>query len=363
MQGALQPLLGLLGTAPDPGRLGLADWDLVVRQARRADVLARIGALAQAHGTWEAIAPAPRQHIASALALATRQQRELRFEVAQIERALRPVGVPVVLLKGGAYALAGLQASLGRMVSDVDILVPRERLVDVETALMMGGWVQTNHDAYDQHYYRTWMHELPPLRHMRRGTVLDVHHALVPLTAKARPSTQRLLQAALALPGQPGVQVLAPPDMVLHSAAHLFHESEFQRGFRGVVDLDALLREFSALPDFWPRLLERAGVLELQWPLHHALHYAQSIMGTPVPAPTLAALAGSTGRSAWRGRWRDAVYLRALLPAHASTEDAWTPLARAVLYLRGHGLRMPLHLLLPHLLRKSLPTWRPKENR
>ena len=358
---AMQPLLGLLGETPDPGRLTLADWDLVVRQARRADVLARVGALAKMYGVWDAIAPAPRQHIASALALATRQQRELHFEVGHIEKALQTVGVPTVLLKGGAYALAGLNASLGRMVSDVDILVPRERLSDVETALMMAGWVQTNHDAYDQHYYRTWMHELPPLRHMRRGAVLDVHHAIVPLTARARPSTLHLLQAALALPGPPGVYVLSQPDMVLHSAAHLFHESEFERGFRGVVDLDALLREFSTLPDFWPNLLERASVMELEWPLHHALYYAQRIMGTPVPAFVLVALAGNVRSNGWSCRLRDAVYLRALLPAHASTEDLWTPLARAGLFLRGHGLRMPLHLLLPHLVRKARHRLHPQE--
>ena len=360
-QSNITPLVHLLGPAPQPERLSLAQWDLVVRQARRADVLARIAALVQTRGAWDAVPPAPRQHLVSALALVTRQQRELHFEVAQIARALQPIDLPVVLLKGSAYALAGLQASLGRMVSDVDILVPRERLVDVETALMMAGWVHTNHDAYDQHYYRTWMHELPPMRHLRRGAVLDVHHALVPATSKARPSTQRLLQAAQALPALAGVQVLAPPDMVLHSAAHLFHESDFARGFRGIVDLDALLREFSAVPGFWSLLLERATVLDLQWPLHHALRYAQAILGTPVPAYALAALESSVGQQAWACRWRDAVYLRTLQPDHASTSDRWTPLARSLLYLQGHRLRMPLHRLLPHLLHKALRGLHTKE--
>jgi Uncharacterised nucleotidyltransferase len=155
--------------------------------------------------------------------------------------------------------------------------------------------------------------------------------------------------------------VLAPPDMVLHSAAHLFHESDFTHGFRGVVDLDALLREFAVLPGFWPQLLERAAALDLQWPLHHALRYAQAFMGTPVPAGAEAALAASVGQQAWKRRWRDAVYLRTLRPAHATTEDVWTPLARGLLYLHGHRLRMPPHLLLPHLLRKALRQLLPKE--
>jgi len=113
MHNMMRPLLGLLGPAPDPGRLGLSDWDMVVRQARRADVLARVGALAKMYGVWDAIAPAPRQHIASALALATRQQRELHFEVGHIEKALRSVGVPTVLLKGGGLRPRGFECVVG----------------------------------------------------------------------------------------------------------------------------------------------------------------------------------------------------------------------------------------------------------
>jgi hypothetical protein len=66
------------------------------------------------------------------------------------------------------------------MFSDVDVLVPRDRLADVEAALMLAGWASTNPSEYDQHYYRRWMHELPPLQHIRRQTVLDVHHAILP---------------------------------------------------------------------------------------------------------------------------------------------------------------------------------------
>ena len=37
----------------------------------------------------------------------------------------------------------------------------------------------------------------------------------------------------------------------------------------------------------------------------------------------------------------------------AASADALTAAARWLLYVRAHYLRMPLHLLLPHLLRKS----------
>ena len=120
------------------------EWDLLIRQARQADLLARIGSGAQNEGHWDELPLAPRRHLGSAMGLAERQHTELRYEVVEIARALESVGLPAVLLKGAAYTMANLGASRGRMVSDVDILVPRQRLADVESALMLGGWVSMN---------------------------------------------------------------------------------------------------------------------------------------------------------------------------------------------------------------------------
>jgi len=49
----------------------------------------------------------------------------------------------------------------------------------------------------------------------------------------------------------------------------------------------------------------------------------------------------------------DSLLLRGLQPNHSSAHDRWTPMALFALYVRGHYQRMPLHLLLPHLLYKG----------
>lgn len=348
--GAAPALLQLLGPAPQPAALSLAQWDAVVRQGRSAGVLGRVAAQIEAVQGWGGVPAAPRAHLQSAWLLVQRQQRELRREVQHIAQALAPTGVPLLLLKGSAYALGGLQAGRGRLVSDVDILVPRAQLAEVESALLLAGWGHTKHHPYDQQYYRRWMHELPPLRHIHRGAVLDVHHAL--LAGQAPAQVALLHQNAQPLAGD--LWALAPPDQLLHSAAHLFHESEFGQGFRGLVDIDALLRECAQQQDFWPQLLARAQALELRWPLHHGLRYAQALLHSPVPPEVTAALAGSCGQGAWQRRLRDGLYLRVLQPQHRGSADGWTPLARSLLYLQGQRLRQPLPQLLNHLLRKSL---------
>ena len=175
----------------------------------------------------------------------------------------RPIGAPVILLKGAAYLAMQLPAARGRSFSDVDVLVPKARLSQVESALMQRGWMTTHHSAYDQRYYREWMHELPPLRHLQRQSVLDVHHTILPETARLRPDATLLLSAALPVPGWDGVAVLAPTDMVLHSMTHLFHNDELSRGLRDLSDLDLLLRHFAVDATWWRNLVERARTLDL----------------------------------------------------------------------------------------------------
>jgi hypothetical protein len=356
----------LVESLQHPHRLenfSVGQWNNLIPQGRSADLLARMGAVAHRQGCHEtAIPPGPAMHVQSALILVTRQQQELRREVQHIAVALKDTGVPLVLLKGAAYVLADLHAAAGRLVSDVDILVPHAELSKVEAALMMGGWKSSTQTDYDQHYYRTWMHELPPMHHIHRGTVIDVHHAILPLSARLHPSPQRLLAAARPIEGHPSIKVLAPIDMVLHSAAHLFHEGELEKGLRGLVDLDALIREFSVEPGFWDRLVYRAVELELVRPLFYAIRYASIMLSTPVPALVQAAIHQTTGASPGRLQLHvmDALYLRALRPPHESTSDRWTPLARWLLYVRSHWLKMPPWLLTVHLVRKMMVS-KPKE--
>lgn len=330
--------------------LSEAEWDLLIRQGRHANLLARLDWLFAKDASIAAPAWAER-HLEAARRVSERQQIAVCYEIGQISQALRNLQQPVILLKGAAYVATGLPPFHGRMFSDIDFMVPKAVLERAEQGMLMGGWMSGHHDAYDQRYYRTWMHELPPLRHRRRGTVVDMHHTILPETAQLNPDAAKLIAAAVPVAGSEHVYVLAPLDMILHSATHLFHDGELENGLRDLVDLDALLRHFSTEAGFWSCLQARALELDLQRPLYYALRYAAAMLATPVPAEALAAAAQHAPRLAGV---MDALFQRALRPDHASCDDAFTGMARWLLYVRSHHLRMPPHLLLPHLLRKAL---------
>lgn len=333
-------------------RLSLEEWDLLVRQARQAGLLARLHDRFSEHGMAEAIPQPVRWHFEAAATLAAKQHIAVRWEVGQIRAALAAIEGPLVVLKGAAYVMAGLPAAHGRLFNDIDILVPRALLNRAEAALMLAGWHTTGLSSYDERYYRRWMHEIPPMQHLRRATVIDVHHAILPDTARYFPDPDKLLGRVVPVAGLPGVFVLSAEDRILHSAAHLFHDGELPHGLRDLTDLDLLLRHEAAAPRFWPRLVARAGELQLGRSLFYALRYARHFLATPVPPEVWEGLRPAAP-SPLLLRLMDGIFSRALAPAHASCSDALSPPARQAAYIRAHWLRMPSHLLLPHLFHKA----------
>ena len=55
------------------------------------------------------------------------------------------------LPKGAAYELQGRALAAGRMVGDIDLMVPAEQLAHAEAMLKAQGWRADAMDAYDEH--------------------------------------------------------------------------------------------------------------------------------------------------------------------------------------------------------------------
>ena len=333
-------------------RFSMGEWDILVRQARAAGLLARLAHRFRLVGLSEAIPTAARWHFDAAETLASKQKIAVRWELRQLRAALADLDCPLIVLKGAAYVAANLPAAEGRLFNDIDILVPRERLPLTESSLMLAGWHATGLSEYDKRYYRRWMHEIPPMQHIQRDTVIDVHHAILPDTARYHPDSAKLRSRAIPVEGLPGIYVLAPEDRILHSATHLFHDGELPHGLRDLTDLDLLLRDAAENHGFWPRLTARADELQLSRPLFYALRYLRFFLDTPIPDSVIAALAAAAPNRATLALM-DSIFNRVLAPAHASCADDFTPAACLAAFVRAHWLRMPAHLLIPHLFHKA----------
>jgi len=326
------------------------EWSILIRQARTCGLLGRVAQRVGAACATAGVGPPAGAdgHFASSMRVQRAQQAEILREADFLRTALAGLGAPVVVLKGAAYVLAGLPAAEGRLFSDIDIMVPKPSLDRAESLLLQSGWFGTHQNAYDQRYYRQWMHELPPMEHVHRHTVLDVHHTLLPETCRLKPDAAALFADAVSVRGQPGLLVLSPPDMVLHSVTHLFMNDELSHALRDLSDIDALLRHFGNEPGFWASLADRAQRHQVGRLLHHGLRYVQRLFGTPVPAGLVAAIPAAVPGPALQALL-DALWLRTF-----DADNQAAGIAGAALYIRGHWLRMPPLLLARHLGVKAL---------
>jgi Uncharacterised nucleotidyltransferase len=261
------------------------------------------------------------------------QKRSALWEADCARRALADYAHKVVLMKGTAYAAAGLEASEGRHIGDLDIMVARDDLPEIEKLLLAAGWEWVKEDAYDDAYYRDHMHELPPLIHKERDRMIDVHHTILPLTARPKPDAAAMLADAVAL--ENGLYVFSPTDMVIHSAAHLFADGELDGGLRNLWDIHCLLTEF-ADDAFWLSLRSRAEHHQL-WPaVHRAARLAQRLYGTRLPRD-------------WQSWHRQDKWYIERLTARDNWGRGSRKFIRLIFYIRSHWLRMPPLMLMRHL--------------
>lgn len=266
------------------------------------------------------------------------------WEAEMARRALAELRAPVVLLKGTAFVAAGLAAGRGRMIGDLDLLVSRRTLAAAEAALLRAGWEWVKEDAYDDGYYRRWMHELPPLIHRTRDRMVDVHHTILPPTARPKPLIDVMIADAELLSN--GLAVLAPEHMVIHAAAHLFADGDLSGGLRNLWDIDRLCREFAEeRSDFYLSLIEEAWMHRLGPHVMRALRLSHQLFGTPVV--TYRQPIRLTLEPQGSDRW----YIRRLL-----ARDGWgratRPATRFAFYVRSHWQRMPPAMLARHLWTK-----------
>ena len=276
--------------------------------------------------------PAAQRFLDDAKASAEQGRTVASWEAEMARRALAPLGVPVVLLKGSAFVAGGLAAGRGRFIGDLDILVPRADLDRVEAALLAAGWEWVKPDPYDDEYYRRWMHELPPLIHRERDRMIDVHHTILPLTARPTPDAVALLADSVEL--ENGLRVLTPNDMLCHAAAHLFADGDLSGGMRNLWDIHCLIEQFGV-----EGLSVRAQHHGLDSAVSRAVQQAAALYGTAIP-------------DSWRIRESaDPLFARRM-----AARDGWgrtmRPFTRLAFYIRSHWLRMPPLMLVQHLWTK-----------
>jgi len=356
-QTEVRRLLGLVISAPEGfPALSRSEQDLALRVTRRARLLGRLADSLEQAGKLDSLPPIVADQLRSAQIMVEARKRLALWELDRIAWAVGDAAeLPLVAMKGCAYLLLDLPNSRGRVFADVDLMTNEGALEELETRLNERGWRTASLTPYDDNYYRKWTHELPPLTHDAREIEVDLHHNILPRTARLKPNGHALMERSLEVAGS-RYRVLADEDMVLHAMTHLIFADDLADKLRELVDISDLLEYFSSGDSgFWSRLVQRAGELDLQRPAFYALRYTHRLLGTRIPEAIL------LESRAWAPpglvvSLMDRLVPRALYPQHPDEHSRIIGITRFLLYLRSHWIRMPPWLLGYHLCYKFAVT-------
>lgn len=220
----------------------------------------------------------------------------LRYrELGNVLGAFNDAGVPTIVLKGAVLA-EDLYPSIGlRPMSDVDILVPRDRVPDARRVLEQLGYqpeaaVLTPWGSIDQITKSIGMFTKETEEGNRTAVVIDLHWDLINihwLKQVTRLEMADLWNCArpIQLSGQPTHQ-LCPEDTLLHLCIHQALKHHLI-DLKDYLDMDQLVR--SRKLD-WETFVARAQAVRLRVACYHALHFTQTLFCTPIPDGVMAAL-------------------------------------------------------------------------
>lgn len=339
-------LIDLLKDLAIASKLNEKQWETIIVAAREQKLLGRLYYLLKHSGYVESIPARVSNHLSSAFKVSKQQRLNVKREIQEICTAFERKEVTPILLKGAAYSQLNLACSFGRSFNDIDLLVPFEYIKQSEVALMVRGWIHKKEDEYNKEYYEKWMHEIQPMIHMSRLTVIDLHHNVLPRTNRFHFDSS-LLKTVTSK--ELNIATLEPKDLFIHCAIHLFTEGELFHPLRDITDLSMLLDSIDEQNTI-STIEDRAKELGVSEYVDWALYFCQPFCQRKHSIENI------------KARLNQRLINKLLiLPAYSkifsssfvSNSSFVYKLSTFIIYIRGHLHRMPLKILIPHLIKKS----------
>jgi hypothetical protein len=323
-------------------------WQYIIQVLRESNLLAACYARFDQADKLHLLPDFAYKHMSAAYVYSQRQTKQVLFESERITTILQNVNITPVFLKGANYTLRNSRNAPGRVYSDIDVLVNKNEIECAEKSLNENGWRSKVMTQYDDQYYRKWSHEIPPMFNVHSGTVIDLHHNIVPPISGRKPELSQLTQHAEVT--ENGCTVLSIEATILHSAVHLTLNEDVTNGYRDILDISILIKDHHS-EKFWSLLLDLSAQTKFSYELFISLQLCEKIAGINVPDYVWehSIFEPITDIQKW---FINHVFYYSVLPHSTFVQSKRHKFAIFCIFIRGHLKKMPLRVLVPHIISK-----------
>jgi hypothetical protein len=209
------------------------------------------------------------------------RNKQLLIEAIELAAVLNEIGVVPVLLKGAAHLLSGLYPDLAhRMMVDLDVLVPADRLSECAARLHGIGYEALSDGDFSGH------HHDPPLGRPGASAVVELHGEPLDIPHRLLLPPEAVLDSAVVFE-RGGTKLAVPSNRcrLVHSIAHAqLANHAYVYGhlaLRELLDFARLHDTFADRID-WGDLARHFATCGAATALEFQLFSAQRLLGVPV---------------------------------------------------------------------------------
>ena len=261
------------------------DWKRLMLIASGHYLAPALNIALKRRGLWE-VPPGEIREILQVAELLNRERNAGCYrQLLAIIRRLNSAGIRPMLLKG-AISLLPVQFPRieGRVISDLDVLVPEDSIEDARRAVMELGYAhdwKINMERYEDHH-------LAPLFHPECEVPLELHRAVTDPRVKPILETKQMWRCARPVEFD-GVEALIPDNYsrLLHNVVHARLQDRYLRDFKlSMRQLNdwVQLRDYGEPEIDWRRMWENFNRHGEAAVLGAYFLAARRLFGQPLPA-------------------------------------------------------------------------------
>jgi len=213
------------------------------------------------------------------------RNRNLRAQLLEAVRQLNQCGITPILLKGAKHLVTDIYSGSGaRVMTDLDLLVPRENITASLDALRKPGYKPVEDKQGDYHEEH---HHCPPLFRPGDYGTLEIHRRLAEYPyERVLPTEQVIAEAEPLVIEEASMKILSPTHRVLHNIVHSqLINHLYDNGIIPLRSLHEVASEQSAHPDQvdWETIKRHMNAQQRGRVLNSYLFMENRLFSMPLP--------------------------------------------------------------------------------